>query len=67
MNTEEEKQDSTDSPVPDQWSATAEFPSGFDRAELATKHWDSVELPARGAPAELGGHTRDYDLVKRLQ
>ena len=53
--------------VPDQQSATSELPSGFDRAELVTKHWDSVELPARGAPAELGGHTRDCDLKKRLE
>ena len=49
---EEDEQDSADNPVPDQQSATGELPSGLDRAELVTKHWDSVELPA-----ELGGHT----------
>ena len=67
MNTEEDEQNSTDKPMADRQSATGELPSGLDRAELVTKHWDSVELPARGAPAELGGHTRDCDLTKRLQ
>ena len=65
--TEGNEQNSTGNLVPNQQSATNELPPALDRAELVTKHWDSVELPARGAPAELGGHTRGYDLTKRLQ
>ena len=64
MNTEEEAQDSLANLVPNQQSVNNYLPSGLDRAELVTQHWDSIELPARGAPAELGGHTRDYDQAK---
>ena len=67
MMTEGNERNAADSPVPDQQSASSELPSGLDRAELVTQHWDSVELPARGAPAELGGHARGYDVTKILQ
>ena len=64
MITGEIEQDSSGNLVPNQQSATNEFSSGLDRAELVTKHWDSVELPARGAPAKLGSYTRGYGLTK---
>lgn len=67
MITEEEEQGSVNHQVPDQQSTTRELQSGLHRAELVTKHWDSVELPARRAPAELEGQIRDSDQRKRLQ
>ena len=39
MDTEEEEQDSADTPVPDQQSATGELSLGLDRAEVVTQHW----------------------------
>ena len=53
-NTEEDEQDSADSPVPNRQSDTDELSSGLDRAELLTRHWDSIELPASGASAGVG-------------
>ena len=67
MNNEGEQQDPADNLVPSQQSATSELLSGLDGAELVTQHWESVELPPRGAFAKLGGPIRDYDLAKRVQ